>query len=530
MRCSKKFLCAILTVTSITTMSVTNNVVSAFDNMIYGTMEIPYAEFFENEGVSTEVDAVSSATTNKWKNENLTAGTFNKENEDGTGTILGVKYNVALTKETLYALGENNYNFTELTNTPKAYKIVTIKDNSVVDFSPIIGDTTPIENASATISSSTAWGDYVIDIKSINNSNGTSDIGTIYGALLTTENNDVYAMRHLQNIWRDELAWSSGFKTTEPHGNALDYEDYVLLMGQTINKITYITDTGYHTINTSLYVPIKFENEINVESADINSNSTSYTVKGLPEDYSSKLEIAGLDATINANNISFKNAKPNSYSLTVSDKNGKYDSISTSFMLYTNTIPVQATNTAIVPKEGISSEDFENYVKNVSSVKVDDVVYSSSGKGAVKIINEDGSINFNAKSKDLNIFDQTKNSFTLTISATGYTNDYTFVVTKNEQEVTSTIPTQNTTESTEPTNTEPTEPTNPTSATNTEPTATISNSQTFATTTTNNTKTNNSNSKDISAVATGATSTLIYYLISFMVAAIIVALCSKKKN
>ena len=43
--------------------------------MVYGTMTIPYAEFYRGEGVDYDVDVVTSATASKWKNENLVGGT-----------------------------------------------------------------------------------------------------------------------------------------------------------------------------------------------------------------------------------------------------------------------------------------------------------------------------------------------------------------------------------------------------------------------------------------------------------------------
>ena len=67
--------------------------------------------------------------------------------------------------------------------------------------------------------------------------------GTIYGIVLKTDDGSEYGMRHLENIWRDQIAWSSGIKTVESHGNTLKYAQYESLMGKTIKEVTYITDT-----------------------------------------------------------------------------------------------------------------------------------------------------------------------------------------------------------------------------------------------------------------------------------------------
>ena len=79
-------------------------------------MNIPYADFYAAElSNSVPVDAVSSATQNKWKgnstgkigddgkwqNGGLAAGTFNEEGENGGGKILGVTYPVEISKADL---------------------------------------------------------------------------------------------------------------------------------------------------------------------------------------------------------------------------------------------------------------------------------------------------------------------------------------------------------------------------------------------------------------------------------------------
>ena len=110
---------------------------------VYGTMNIPYADFyaaeFEGSTNSFEVDAVSSSTPNKWsanttgsvvdgewKAGGLSAGTFN----DGNGTILGVTYPVAVSSDDVAFLTEN-YGFTALSEAPAAYKEVSVADGKI---------------------------------------------------------------------------------------------------------------------------------------------------------------------------------------------------------------------------------------------------------------------------------------------------------------------------------------------------------------------------------------------------------------
>lgn len=533
MKALKKILCTSLALASLSSLTVASTVVSADDELIYGTMNIPYADFYANEGVSSEVDAVSSATTDKWHNENLTAGTYNKANDDGTGIILGVTYNVALTQETLNALGSDNYGFTRSTETPLAYKMVTVTDGNV-DFSSVIGDTSPVAGATASLSSSTPWGDYVIDVSAINNNQGTSDIGRIYGALLTTNNGDVYAMRHLQNIWRDELAWSSGFKTTEPHGSTLDYEDYVSLMGQTIDKVTYITETGYHIIDTDLYVPIKFNGTMAVENANVNAGFTTFTLTNLPADYKEEFSVENLNVEVGNDTINFNNAKPGSYTLKLTDKKGVYDSLSANFVLSTDETPVKANGKGIVVADGYTADDFANYIRNIATVTVDGNSYSASGRGAVSIIGEDGTVQFDAVARSRDgetpIFDSEKNEFEIVISSTGYENDVTFTAFRNEAptEPSSDVP------ATEPISspeqpTGATSSTNPTSATN--PTnATSSTNPTSQSNTTNGNTTSNSSSSTTGKVATGDATNTVPMLLLVMLGGVLTAIALNKKK
>lgn len=389
----------------------------ADENYIYGTMDISYDTFYKAEGIDYEVDAVSSATDGKWKNENLTAGTYHQENEDGTGTILGVNYYVALTEETLIALGENNYNFTSVTTVPEAYKIVTVEDGKAV-FSAVQGETEEI-NVSAAISTDTPWGDYQITVDALNNSEGTSDIGRIYGVILNTQNGDHYALRHLENIWRDSIAWSNGFVTQEPHGNQLSYEDFDGLMGQTITEISYITDSGYHNLAVSLYVPVKFDGTLEVADAEVTDGTTAVMLTGFPDDYKKGYYVEGMETQISESQIVFQDGVPGQYTLTVSDENGVYADVMTDFVLFTEECPVLYQNGTIIQAEGATEDAFANYIKNIATISVNGKEYAASGRRGVKIIGEDGLIDFEVEQNGERIFGE-NGTYQMAVTATGY--------------------------------------------------------------------------------------------------------------
>ena len=406
--------------------------VSAADDVVYGTMKIPYSAFYAAEGVDSDVDTVSSATTSKWKNENLVAGTYSKENGKG-GIIEGVVYPVAIEKSALESLGDDDYGFTELDSVPAAYKEVTVSDGKV-SFSETKGASAAIEGVTPTLSSDTRYGDYCID-SAVNNANGKSDVGTIYGVILHTKSGKAYGMRHLENIWRDEIAWSSGFVTKEAHGNELAYKNYTSLVGETIDKITYITDSGYHTLDTELYVPVKFENTLTVENADVKAGKTSVAMTGFPADFKVEYSVDGLDCAVSGGTLTFKDALPGSYTLVVSDASGKYADVKATFTLTTDSMPADVSGDGLVKAAGASDAEFENFLAKISTVTVGETSYAASGKRAVKII-DNGKINAAAAQGETKVF-ANDGEYDVVVTATGYNKSLELKVTIKDSAVAS---------------------------------------------------------------------------------------------
>ena len=395
--------------------------VSAADSMLYGTMNIPYTDFYAAEmGESaSEVDAVTSATKNKvLMNEpgKMFEGTYN----NGVDTMLGVVYPVAITQADLDALGENNYGFTALDAAPEAYKNVTVSDGKAV-FSAVQDAEPETLDLGVKLSTTTAWGDYLIDL-----TGQPEGFDTKYsGALLKTADGKAYAFRHLENIWRGEIAWSSGIKKEEPHGNQLRYEKYQGLIGSTVKEIVLITKKGYITVNTDTYIPVKFESTLTAENGDAGTGSITFTADGIPADYQKNYAVAD-GFTVTDGRISYTDAKPGQYTLTVSDDSGKYAALSTSFLLETDSVPVQFKDGKLVKADNASEADAENFLKNLANVEVGETAYNASGRGAVKIFDENNAINYDAESRNAKVFaDGANGTYTLKISATGYRNPLT---------------------------------------------------------------------------------------------------------
>lgn len=423
---NKKTIIGLAAAMAITASAIPGSV-SAEETTVYGLMNIPYSDFYAAEFGSSsnayEVDAFSSATTSKWSKNGageLFEGTFNQPNDDGTGKILGVTYPVAITQSDLDALGGDNYGFTPLESEPSAYKNVTVSSDGVT-FSAVQDSTpTTASGASIKLSTNTPWGDYLIDVEN------KPELGAIYGALIKTADGKTYAMRHEENIWRGELAWSSGIKTTEPHGNSLSYENFTDLMGASIKEVTFITADGYTTVETDTYVPVKFAGEVKISDSASGTGKTTLTLTDFPDDFQKSYSITD-GFVVTDSEIAYTNAQPGSYTLTVSDAGGKYAEMSGSFTLTTDSMPAACGDKTLIRADGASDADFANFIKNISKVSVNGTEYSASGKGAVKVIGEDGSIDFSASSRNGNVFDGSGN-YTISVKATGYTASLDFEI------------------------------------------------------------------------------------------------------
>ena len=94
----------------------------------------------------------------------------------------------------------------------------------------------------------------------------------------------------------------------------------------------------------------------------------------------------------------------------------------------TEAVPVvfNSESAALVAAEGYAAEDVTSYVKNIESVTVDETEYAATGKRAVKIIKEDGTIDTTAAPfKDA----ENGQEFKISVKATGYAKDYEFTYT-----------------------------------------------------------------------------------------------------
>ena len=429
---------------------------------VYVLMNIPYADFYKADGV-TGADTVSSATKQKTR-ASLAAGSYhvNSDGSDITGVTFPVKISdvSALEKYTQIkddskvdittsikgkestttytgkeALFEStSYSYYILSDVPSYYKEATVNADGSFSFGEVKGAKTQrLSDVSTEFSTSSRYGDYQLDIDGL-----PSEIKTVYGVVISTKEGSSYGLRHVENIWKKtELAWSTGF-VTESHGNTLDFKDYAAMMGQTINKVTYYTDQGIYEIPMDQKVAKKFDGEVSVEDVSVKSEKTVITVSGLPNDFEEEYKIDGIDedaysvevksdGKTTTRTINFKKAlTKRRYTVTLSDRSGNYAPISTTFNAYTETMPAKYNENdkdpAVVKADGVDEEEFQTYLKNITSVTVNGKEYAASGKKAVKLITEDGKLDL---SQDAFKDAKAGEAFAVTIAEDGY-QAYTF--------------------------------------------------------------------------------------------------------
>lgn len=452
----------------------------------YVLMNIPYDEFYKADlnNNSVKVDATTSATKQKTRN-NLAAGSYhaNKEGDHINGVTFPVKvsddfYDKGYTQitddskvdittnmkgkvsTTTYegkkALFESaDYSYYVLSEIPSYYKIATVGTDKKLSFGAVNGTKTQIDSDKVTkkFKTKTKYGDYQLNLDGIKDAMGFEDDDVVYGVIVSTDDTD-YAMRHVENIWKtEELAWSVGI-VTESHGCNLSYSHYESMVGKTIKNVTYYTSKGIFTLPVEYKVleHVK-DSKANVENAAVSAGKTNFGV-ALPDDFNAEYavtdakgnEVKGfnvaeeaLASAVSTYAASYtqnkklvitypKNAENTEYTLTVSDNNNKYAPITTTFELYADKVSAAYNNDATAPKlvmaDGATAAQFADFIGKIKSVNVNGKKYTATGKEAVKLIKEDGTI------------DTTKApfadglSFEIKVSATGYKDELSFTYDK----------------------------------------------------------------------------------------------------
>ena len=442
-----------------------NAAIKALEKVQYVLMNIPYAEFYKAETTNNtvDVDAFTSATMNKTRTKSLAGGSYH-EKADGSN-IDGITYAVKVTssvdlskykkvsdddsvsitvtnrgqtttttltgKDTLFE--NDTYAYYQLKDTPVNYKEASLDKDGKLVFSEVKGqEATKVEGVTAELSTETSYGDYELDLDGLPEEITSDNVNAV---VVKTTDGTAYGMRHLENIWLGtKLAWSTGF-TSQVHGCSTSSEHYKSMMGKTIDSIEYYTINGVYTMDIAdIYVPVKSEiTKVEVADADITAGETTINVQ-LPEGFDPEYSVAGLDVSVEGDELTFKAAtesraaasvKPGKYTLTIKDKNKKYADVVTTFTLTTKDMPAayDEENKKLVEAEGFDIDALKAYLGNITSVNVNGKDYAASGRGSVVIINKDGTIKTDADPfKDA----VAGTEFQITVASTGYTTPLTF--------------------------------------------------------------------------------------------------------
>ncbi|MBR0034938.1 MAG: hypothetical protein IJP54_04620, partial [Synergistaceae bacterium] len=190
------------------------------------------------ELLAAGMDAVSSPTA---RIANNFPQLVSESNDIGGRDITGVKdVQVRMTGDVYNALTDKSrYTFTDKAFTE--YKPVS-PDGS---FGAMVTEIETTSSADVTVSSgaSAVWGNYVLNITSIDVTVGSGDRDASYylGALMTTSDGKIYGMRHNNNLWfsASDIALSVR-EFVEPHGVSRKYAYTSDMAGKTITKIQYM--------------------------------------------------------------------------------------------------------------------------------------------------------------------------------------------------------------------------------------------------------------------------------------------------
>lgn len=444
---------------------------------VYVLMNIPYADFYKaelNKKNTVKVDATTSATKTKTRST-LANGSYHADN---TGEhISGITYPVKIKagtdlsnlkqitdaskvsitvnmkgkeitteykgKDALFESAD--YSYYVLSTAPAYYKELTVNEDGTYSFGKTTATKKTVEGAAIEkFKTSSKYGDYQLNLNfdKVADSDQISGNTKVLAAVITTIDGTQYGLRHVENIWKGtEFAWGTGF-TTQSHGCPISGEHYASMMGKTIDAVTYYTENGvvkYDIDDT--YVPYKFDTSaFKVENADVTSGSAKVTVPTLPEAYDAEYAVEGLTNVSVENGTLKYNAtgvKPGQYTLNVTDKSSKYVPFSTSFTLTTDNVVAAYNNDvkapALVAAKDVQADDFANFVKNIQKVSVNGKEYAASGKGAVKLINADGTLVTTADAL------KAEGTYNIVVTATGYNKTLEFTYT-NKSDTTATKP------------------------------------------------------------------------------------------
>lgn len=445
---------------------------------VYGTVNLPYADYYygelndveEDATLQLEVvdpaaalraegyyDAVTSATNVKSVKYEATYFT---ENDDDSVTVEGIKDVAVAVPEELYneakaaietgAACQNQLlnivgNLTvneDQTVVPTEYKV--LNGDGTLTAMRDAKEAVTVSDATIEVSTNTTYGNYQLSIVEADADNSLlPSASNMEGVVITMTDDSKYAMLHVDNLWlrTGEIAWATTDNFIVHNANTLKYKSFEDTVGKSVASVRYIirdgADVTYTAGENGAYLPILHDGTASVEATPISSGAVTVTLENLPETYQATAVMNGVETTYADGVLTFSpdTVQPGSYTITVSDANGVYAPISVSVVLTTEQMPAafDAETNSLVAAEGISETDFANYLSKLATATINGETYTLSGRGATKIFDsQTGALDLEVMKNNIPVFGES-GDYEITVTATGYTVPLIFTVTVPEK-------------------------------------------------------------------------------------------------
>ena len=290
--------------------SAIDNLKAAVKETKYLVMNVPYNQFYKAYNltdkavweVESGVDAVSTATTNKFKGTTgLAKGTYNNGKY-----IMGVTIPVEVSAEDYAKLNTNltandDYYFTTLDKAPEAYSKLTVNKDGTYSFSKMSDATVTNKYLSVPadeLALNGGYGDYQITVDGLGTKTGLK-VGenetkeyTLYGAILNTTSGKSYGMTSLENLWvgtktpNVEIAWSikEGQGLKRAHGQGDAFYQFADMNGAALNSVTLITDLGVINVPCNVTLDKYYDGDLSGLKYSLENDSEELKISGIPED------------------------------------------------------------------------------------------------------------------------------------------------------------------------------------------------------------------------------------------------------
>lgn len=261
---------------------------------LYGTTALSYTDFYKADTGAAKVDAVSSATTGKYKMfENTDKSKLVSEGDNQGYKINGVtnvsvqvvgeQYVKAFILKTAgasvsgaYATAANLTLNENATTAPSWYKTLNADGTygTITASNPV-----QVSNATAVLQTNAHWGDYMVLVTDPNGylrngRQGTWPVSANIQGIVVEATKDGQTirvgLRHMKNIW------------VQVYEFAFDADEIPELVGATINKISYIVPENVYeyTFADGIYIKPAYTDAV---TGSFDADHTTFTLNKAPE-------------------------------------------------------------------------------------------------------------------------------------------------------------------------------------------------------------------------------------------------------